>query len=178
MPWLHPFQPLKKYGLGGGNLQAEYKYGKKLRSSILLTCKHIEVTKTPSKLKEHIEYGGCTELIIVGHGGAATEQGLANKIGGTSWYSTPQYDAGKLAVDMYQHVGKEQMQKIETVWLWICHSSRNGVGVCVKNALAELCPNATIYATPHNIGGIFDLLYHEAKKTRKYDIYDDSFVAM
>lgn len=63
------FPTLKKYGLGGGNLQAEYKYGKKLRSSILLTCKHIEVTKTPSKLKEHIEYGGCTELIIVGHGG-------------------------------------------------------------------------------------------------------------
>jgi hypothetical protein len=86
--------------------------------------------------------------------------------------TTPQKDAGALATGIFRNIG-EEISNVKRVWLWICHSSSNGVGVAVKNALNEQ-PNIEVYATPEAIGGIFYFLQHEGLE----NVQQDTFVQM
>jgi hypothetical protein len=161
------FPTLKKYWRGGGGLNTEYKQGKVLLKGG--TCK---VTKTPGKVRKYFEEGA-TELIIVGHGADAADAGNAGKIIGGSWYCTPQMEAGELATGVFRNLG-DQMKSVRRVWLWICQSSKNGVGVAVANALRKVAPKTTVYATPVDIGGIF----YYMENAGRINVGQDSFVAM
>lgn len=161
------YPTVKKYWRGGGNLNTEYKQGK-----ALLKGGECKVTKTPSKVKKYFSEGA-TDLIIVGHGAEATDQKHAGKIIGGSWYCTPQKDAGELTSGIFRNLGG-QMQNVQRLWLWICQSSQNGVGVAVKNAIRTTAPDTSVYATPENIGGIFYYLDEEGC----VNVGQDSFVLM
>jgi hypothetical protein len=138
------YPTLRKSVLSGGGLNTEYKDGKAMQGS------DFKVTKTPDKLAAHIR-SGATDVIVIGHGAAGSDKGNARTVAGGSWLYTPKKDATDIGLVLSRRLGPS----VRRVWVWVCQSSANGVGIAIKGALQEDFPAVEVYATPDDIGSPF-----------------------
>ncbi len=120
------YPTLKKRVLSGGGLNTEYKDGKAMQGS------DFKVTKTPDKLAAHIR-SGATDVVVIGHGAAGSDKANAGKVAGGSWLYTPKKDATEIGLVLSRRLGPS----VRRVWVWVCQSSTNGVGIAIRAALQE-----------------------------------------
>jgi hypothetical protein len=165
------YPTLKRRVLSGGGLNTEYKDGKAMQGS------DFKVTKTPDKLAAHIR-SGATDVVVIGHGAAGSDKANAGKVAGGSWLYTPKKDATEIGLVLSRRLGPS----VRRVWVWVCQSSTNGVGIAIRAALQEDYPEVEVYATPVDIGSPFyylnqvDSFDRDAGRVNAAKVNADSFL--